>query len=491
MLDITFVKDIQDKVVTVMGLGRFKQGSGVGAAKWLLRHGAQIVVTDLKSETELKTSVDLVMDWYAKYREQYKDREIYAPVFVLGQHKDDDFTNVEMVVKNPDVPKESKYVELARQNDVRVESDVSLFLHFYRHPYVAVTGTRGKSTTTALMGEMLKKINPKTLIAGNIMHSPLEDLDALLEESAPVPVALELSSWLLESLEHLKGQGQGPQIGVLTNVSEDHLDRYKSFDEYLKAKEIIFDLQSPDQCAVLNYDHPIVLQVGERAKAKRYWFSSKPLPEGVDGSYIDAKGDLHLRIDAKDRALSRVSEWPALQGQHNIENALAAVLVATLSGVSDDAICEVLKSFQGLEGRQQSVREWNGATFVNDTNATSPDAVVVALKRFDPEGKKNIVLIIGGKGKGAKFDAMAAEVRAHAKHVVYLEGTATDEIETMIGASIPASYAKSMDEAVAAASKASAEGDVVILSPGTASFGMFKNAYDRGGQFVEAVKNLD
>lgn len=492
MLDLHDVKDVQDKVVTVMGLGRFKQGSGVGSAKWLLRHGAQIVVTDLKSETELKASVDLVMEWYAKYRDQYKDREIYAPVFILGQHRDDDFLNVEMVVKNPDVPKESKYVSLAREAGVRVESDVSLFLHFYRHPYVAVTGTRGKSTTTSLIGEMLKKINPKTVIAGNIMHSPLEDLDWMLEEKEAVPVALELSSWLLESLEHLKGQSQGADIGVLTNVSEDHLDRYNGFEEYLKAKELIFDLQDPQQKAVLNFDHPIVLQVGQRVKSQRYWFSSKPLPEGLLGSYVDGNGDLHLRLEAgKDRKLCHVSEWPALQGQHNIENALAATITAALSGVKDDDICATLRSFEGLPGRQQSVREWNGITFVNDTNATSPDAVSLALQRFDPEAKKNVVLIIGGKGKGAKFDAMAAEVKKHAKHVVYLEGTATDEIETLIGAGVPASYAKSMDEAVTSAAKAAKEGDVVLLSPGTASFGMFKNAYDRGGQFVEAVKNLE
>lgn len=487
-LDLTSVKDIQDKVVTVMGLGRFKQGSGVGAAKWLLRHGAQIVVTDLKSETDLKASVDLVMEWYEKYRQEYKDREIYAPVFVLGQHRDDDFTNVQLVVKNPDVPKESAYVELARQNDVRVESDVSLFMHFFRSPIVAVTGTRGKSTTTALIGEMMKHVNLKTVVAGNIMHSPLEELDWMLEETSPVPVALELSSWLLESIQHLN---RGPEISVLTNVSEDHLDRYKNFEEYLEAKEIIFTLQKPDQKAVLNYDHPIVLQVGERAPSIRYWFSSKVLPEGLRGAYVDGAGDLHLRLElGQDEKLCHVSEWPALQGQHNIENALAATLAAALSGVKSADICDSLKTFQGLEGRQQTVREFNNITFVNDTNATSPEGVIVALKRFDPESKKNIVLIIGGKGKGSKFDVMAEEVRRCAKHVVYLEGTATDEIETLIGEGVPASYAKSMDEAVAAAGKAAVAGDIVLLSPGTASFGMFKNAYDRGGQFVEAVKNL-
>src|SRR5688572_11155142 len=131
MLDLTRPEDIQDKVVTVMGLGLFKQGSGAGAAKWLLRHGAQIVVPDLKSQKDLKDSVDLVMEWYEAYRKQEPERNIYAPVFVLGQHREDDFTNVELVIKNPDVPKESAYVQMARDAGVRVESDVSLFMHFY------------------------------------------------------------------------------------------------------------------------------------------------------------------------------------------------------------------------------------------------------------------------------------------------------------------------------------------------------------------------
>src|SRR3989338_8749629 len=194
MIDLKTISDIQDLVVTVMGLGRFKQGSGVGAAKWLLRHGAQIVVTDLKSEKELRESVDLVSEWYETYRKEFPDRNIYAPVFALGGHREDDFTNVQLVVKNPDVPKESEYVKLAEQNCVRVESDISLFLHFYPHPVYGVTGTRGKSTTTALIGHMLASKHPKAVTAGNITHSPLEELDWMLQEKDQVPVVLEASS---------------------------------------------------------------------------------------------------------------------------------------------------------------------------------------------------------------------------------------------------------------------------------------------------------
>jgi len=485
--DLGSIQDIQDKVVTVMGLGRYKQGSGVGAAKWLLRHGAQIVITDLKSDKELKESVDLVMEWYEKYRREYPDRNIYAPVFILGQHREDDFTNVELVVKNPDVPKESVYVQKAQEAGVRVESDVSLFMHFYPHPMVAVTGTRGKSTTTALIGEMLKTLHEKAVTAGNIMHSPLEELDWLLDEKQPVPVVLEMSSWLLESLEHIN---KGFEVAVLTNVSEDHLDRYASFEAYIAAKEMVFRKQTHAQKAVLNYDHEIVRRVGEKVPSKRYWFSHSPLPAELMGAWLDAEGALWLRTEAGERKLCHVKEWPALQGVHNFENAMAATLAASVSGVTDGDLCAVLRTFEGLPGRQQSVREFEGVTYVNDTNATSPDGVIVALKRFGDEARKHLVLIVGGKGKGFGFDKMAEEIRKVCKHVVYLEGTSTDDIEKAVGDGIPASYAASMDEAVQAARKAAAEGDVVLLSPGTASFGLFKNAYDRGGQFVEAVKNL-
>jgi UDP-N-acetylmuramoylalanine--D-glutamate ligase len=485
-MDLTRIEDLQDAVVTVMGLGRFTQGSGVGAAKWLLRHGAQIVVTDLKSEADLKSSVDLVMQWYETYRKEYPDRNIYAPVFVLGEHREEDFENVQLVVKNPDVPKESAYVKLAEKNGVRVESDVSLFWHFYHHPICAITGTRGKSTTTALIGEMMKKVNPKAIVAGNIMHSPLEELDWMLEEKEPVPVALELSSWLLEGLDHVK---PGPEVAVMTNIAVDHLDRYESFDAYVAAKEIIFQTQSPEQKAVLNLDHEIVRKVGERVKSKKHWFSLKPLPEGMEGAYIDAEGNLRLRVNGADREICHPKNWPSLQGEHNVQNALAATLAASLSGVPDEAICQSLRTFEGLPGRQQTVREFDDVTYVNDTNATTPEAVTAALKRFQ-NGSKRVVLIIGGKAKGFGFDELAKDIREHCKHVVYLEGAATAEIEKAVGDTVPKSNAGSMDEAVLQAQKAATKGDVVLLSPGTASFGMFKNAYDRGGQFVEAVKNL-
>src|SRR3989338_6644391 len=366
-----------------------------------MRHGAQIVITDLKSEAELKESVEEITKWYSQYKNTYTDRNIYQPIFVLGEHHEDDFTNVDLVMQNPGVPRESTFVLLAKEHQIHVESDISLFFRYCPFPIYSVTGTRGKSTTTALLGEMLRTLHPKTVIAGNITRSPLEDLDWLLEEKLPVPIVLELSSWLLESLE---GLNRGPQIAVLTNAYQDHLDRYDSFEHYVRAKELIFKQQRPDHIA----------------------------------------------------------------------------------GVKDEDIHETLKTFVGLPGRQQIIAEVDGVMYVNDTTGTSPEGVIVALQRFG--NGQNIVLIAGGASKGLKFDEMAESIGKSCKQVVLFEGSAFEDIARAIGDKTPMVRADSMRTAVRAAQSVAKLGDVVLLSPGTSSFGIFKNEFDRGDQFNAMVK---
>ena len=480
-LDLTKIESIQDAMVTVMGLGRFKQGSGVGAAKWLLRHGAQIVITDLKSEEDLRESVDEIMKWYEKYVLDYPDRDIYKPIFVLGEHHEDDFTNVQLVVQNPGVARESEFVQLAKKEGISVESDISLFFRFCPFPIISITGTRGKSTTTVLLGEMLKTIHPKTVVAGNITRSPLEDLDWILEEKEPVPIVLELSSWLLESLE---GLGRGPDIALLTNAFKDHLDRYDSFEHYLWAKELIFKEQTPNQKAVLNADQDLMEEVASKANAQKFWFSEKPL-EGKDGVYLD--GDKMIRSIGTEKTEFATLSDLALEGKHNIMNALAAAIVANFAGVSDEGIRSAMKSFAGLPGRQEVVGEVEGVMYVNDTNATSPEGVLAALDRFGNDG--NIILLTGGSAKGLSFEDMGKRVREECRYTVYFEGTATDEMQSAIG-DVPGVRVDSMDKAFEEALKVAKLGDTVLLSPGTSSFGVFKNEFDRGDQFRAKVEGL-
>ncbi len=463
-----------------MGLGRFKQGSGVGAAKWLMRHGAQIVITDLKSEEELKESVEEIMMWYDTYKKAHPNGHVYPPVFVLGEHHEDDFTNVDLVMQNPGVARESAFVELARKQGIHVESDISLFFRYCPFPIYSITGTRGKSTTTALLGEMLKHLHPKTVIAGNITRSPLEDLDWLLEEKEPVPVVLELSSWLLESIQDL---GKGPDIAILTNAYKDHLDRYASFEAYIKAKEIIFEVQRKDQIAMFNADQEISKEISERAQAeKKFWVSLSPLAAGKVGAFREGEA---LKFSTPDGASTFASTKDlALAGEHNVYNVLYASLAAHLIGVQDEQIQTTLKTFAGLPGRQQVVGEVEGVLYVNDTTATSPEGTMAALSRFGNGG--NIILLAGGSTKGFTFEQMGDLVQKECKYVVLFEGTATDDVEKAIG-TVPHARVDSMEKAFEEASRMAVLGDIVLLSPGTASFGVFKNEYDRGGQFEALV----
>jgi UDP-N-acetylmuramoylalanine--D-glutamate ligase len=483
-IDLSSIKNFQDATVTVMGLGRHKKGSGIGAAKWLMRHGAQLVITDLKDEEELRESVEEIMKWYSEYKESMPDRDIYQPVFVLGKHEVENFTDVDLVVQNPGVARESEFVLLARENGVRVESDISLFFRYCPFPIYSVTGTRGKSTTTSLLGEMLKIKHPRTVIAGNITRSPLEDLDWLLEESEPVPIVLELSSWLLESIE---GSGMGPQIGILTNAFKDHLDRYPSFEAYIHAKELIFQEQKPEQIAILNADQEIVAQMASSIPSRHvYWFSHSQLQEGKDGVYCEGD-NLVRRVGGVETNFAHVHDLK-LEGEHNIMNALAASIAAHLAGVPDDQIHSTLKIFAGLPGRQEILGEIEGVMYVNDTTGTSPEGVMAALKRFGKGG--NIVLIGGGSSKGLSFVELGKMIGEQCKFVVVFEGTAADDFERAIGEGAITARAGSMAEAVKLARANAKLGDVILLSPGTSSFGMFKNEFDRGDQFVAEFEKI-
>ncbi len=499
-LNLSDISSFQDAVVTVMGLGRFKQGSGIGAAKWLMRHGAQLVITDLKNQEEMRESVDEISHWYDVYRGQFPDRTIYQPLFVLAEHRAEDFADVDLVVQNPGVPRESEFVQLAREQNVPIESDMSLFFRYCPFPIYAITGTRGKSTTTALLGEMFKGIHPKTVVAGNISRSPLEDLDWLLLEKSPVPVVLELSSWQIESLENID---RAPEIAVLTNIFPDHLNRYASLEAYAQSKMQLFRHSKEGQRAVLNADHEMVRILSDQITCKKYWFSEHDfsgtfppsggtpptavvVPSEKEGVFL-RRGQIICVVEGKEHVLGDTATM-ALKGTHNLLNALAASLSAHLAGVPADAISAALRSFQGLPGRQEIVKEVRGVAYVNDTTATSPDGVIAALDRFG-RGKQ-IVLITGGTTKGLPYGSMGEKVAKTCKYVVYLAGNATPDIQAAVGQAIPSVVAMSMEEAVKLASKQATEGDTVLMSPGATSFEMFKNEFDRGEQFVEAVKKV-
>ncbi len=485
-MDLSNIKNFQDAVVTVMGLGRYEQGSGMGAAKWLMRHGAQTLVTDLKDETELEESMNLIMGFYEEYREKYPDRTIYQPVFILGEHRRDDFLEADCIVMNPGVPSDSEFIVAAKEAGVSIESDVSLFFRYCPFPILAVTGTKGKTTTTKMLGEMMKKTDENTIVAGNVGVSPLEFLDDLLEGGKERKIVIELSSWLLESLPPaFREMGKGPDIAVLTNVFPDHLNRYHSFGDYVHSKEIIFEWQSPEQHTVLNWDQETVRFMEEKVKAKLSWCSQSY--QDHDGCFVK-DGQIVWRHDGNEEVVVPVAEV-ALKGDHNMENVLTSVCAAALRGVDLESIAAVVRTFEGVSDRQELVREVDEISYVNDTTATNPDAVIAALKRFGADG--DIILIAGGQNKELEYQTMADEVAKTCKHVVLFDGDASDLFEKALGDRVPISKdIASMEAAVQTAKSLAAKGDIVLLSPGAASFNMFKNEFDRGEQFREEVRKL-
>ena len=281
--------------------------------------------------------------------------------------------------------------------------------------------------------------------------------------------------------------GLGPEIGILTNAFKDHLDRYDSFEHYLWAKELIFQEQNESQLSIFNGDQEISDEIAARVSSnKQYWFSQKILPDGKNGVYREGD-NLVRRIDGKETPFAHVHDIK-IEGEHNIANALAASLAAHLAGVSDDDIHVSLKEFNGLPGRQEILGEVEGVVFVNDTNSTSPEAVMAALKRFGNGG--NIVLITGGDAKGFTFQEVGKMIGEECKYVVILEGGAAGDIEKAIRDGAPSVRADSMEKAVKNAMENSTLGNIVLLSPGASSFALFKNEFDRGDQFKAGFEKI-
>lgn len=481
------MENFQDAIVTVMGLGRYTQAGGLGATKWLLRHGAQIVITDLKDAAELKESVDLVMEWYEKYRTQYPNRTIYQPLFILGQHRQEDFLSVDCVVQSPGVPSEAEFIAAARQKNIAVESDVSLFFRYFPHQTIAVTGTRAKTTTTIMIGEMLKSLDPEAAVSGNVKISPLELLDDLLAKAKPTPVVIELSSWLLESVpKAFSDRQKGPDISVITNVFPGHLGtRYATFDDYVRSKEIMFEYQTPEQFTVLNWDNEGVRNLGPKVKAKLFWCSRTW--QDHDGCYIK-DGNVVFRRDGVDTVVIAVDKL-GLKDEVNMDNVLTSACAAMLRGVAVEGVAKVLASFTGVSEGQELVREIDEISYINDTTASTPLAAIASLDKFG--SKKDVVLIGGGDNAKLDFSALIQKIPEVCRHVILLPGTATDVVVEGINGKVTYEIAMSMEDAVQKARLVAIKGGVVLLSPGALpTGGLFRNEFDRGEQFRDAVRGL-
>ena len=424
--------DLRNKRITVMGLG--VHGGGLGVTRFLLEQGAHVIVTDLRSAEILQPSLEALAG---------------LPVeFVLGEHRDQDFERVDMVIRNPGVPRESRYLQLARAAGVAIEMEMTLFFRLCPAPIIGITGTKGKTTTTTLTGAMLREVYPDTVVAGNLRVSALEQLPRI---TAKTPVVLELSSWQLEGLGEA---GLSPEYACVTNLSPDHLDRYGSMADYGLAKQQIFLYQSPDDVVVLPKHDLIVNPWANDAPGRVIWF------DGNEG-------------------------WPMgqLQGQHNALNIAAAAALAQAYGVPDAAIRNAIEHFAGVEHRMELVREINGVRLINDTAATTPTAAAAALNSMTSP----VILIAGGADKKLAWTPLVEAIQqsAQLKRLIILDGTGSPALSAALGTE--QERYQSFEQAIRAAFAEAEAGDTVLLSPGAASFGMFRNEFHRGEEFRRIV----
>ncbi len=459
---------LKDKRVLVMGLGL--HGGGLGVTRWLLKQGARVTVTDLKKPNELRPTISQLGD---------------APVeWVLGEHRLVDFVNADLIVRNPGVPRESRYLEFARARGIPVWMELGLFLEQLPRgaaQVIGITGTKGKTTTTVLTGEILRRVAPKTVVAGNLRVSALEALDRI---DAETPVVLEMSSFQLEEFQELK---ISPHLAAITNVYPDHLNRYQDLDEYAWAKAQIFLHQSPRDHLILNFDNPICTRLRPKAIAPVTWFSrTRRLKEGA----LVEKDWLVWSAQGKHKVLPVAA---LMAGQHNVENALAALAITAVWGAPLEVIAEGLRAVQSIPHRLERVRELNGVRYINDTTATAPNATIAALRTLAPGGG-TLYLIAGGFDKGLPYDDLARVIGETNTRVILLAGDATDKLEAALDEAgfkdRIVGRADTLERAVEQGQAAARPGDTVLLSPGAASFGMFANEFERGEQFREIVNAL-
>ncbi len=451
--------DLRGKRVLVMGLGL--QGSGMAAARYVAQQGAIVRVTDMKSPEILAPSIQALAG---------------LPIeFILGRHREEDFLWAEMVIRNPGVPRTSPYLRLAQEHGAQTEMEIALFFLACPGRIIGITGTRGKTTTTMLLYEILRKSSGKpTVLGGNV--AGVETLSLLPQITADTQVVLELSSWQLEGLAP---HAISPSVSIMTNVYPDHLNTYSGMEEYAEAKANIFRHQSATDLSVFNYDNPWTRRFGEESPSNT-WFTS--LERG--GSFARGSSSIEPFV---------FTETP-LVGRHNLENVLLATTTARLLGITDADIRETARTFRSVSHRLDEVRVVRGVRYVNDSTSTTPVAGRVGIEAFNAP----IVLVAGGNTKHLPLEQWPATIVQHCRDVILLPGTGTDELLPALaeearkqGKANPVhgvfdSFTAVMDAAVACTHS----GDVLLFSPGFTSFGMFLNEFDRGDQFVAYVQAL-
>ena len=439
----------------VVGLGK----SGVASALFMQAHGAQVTVSDAKPQDQLKKEIPRLLD--------------QGLAVETGGHGERTFRGQDLIVVSPGVPVDAPPLVQARALGETVIGEIELAAQFLPGPIVAITGSNGKTTTTALAGEIVAASGLKTVVGGNIGTPAI----SLVEQATPETVAvLEVSSFQLETIQTFR-----PKIAVVLNITPDHLDRHRTFQVYVDAKARIFENQTAEDFAVLNADDPTCAELAPRTRAQVFWFSRKK--EVAQGAYV-RDGRIFLRDGSGQGEIMQVSEIH-LKGAHNVENVLAAVCVGALLHCEPARIREAVQNFKAVEHRIEYVATVRGVEYYNDSKATNVDATIKALESFPA----NIHLILGGKDKGSDYTLLNHLLRERVKRV-YTIGAAADKIESHIKGAAEIVHAETLESAVKRAAASAQAGDIVLLAPACASFDQFESYQHRGRVFKETVKAL-
>ena len=438
--------------ILILGFAR----SGYEAAKFLAKRGNEVILNDMKTDHE---------------QEKIDELESLGVKIVLGSHPDDLLDKTfDYLIKNPGVPIDHKYVLKARELGIEVINEVEMAFRLLPKDvkFVGITGTNGKTTTTTLIYEMLIKDGKRAHLTGNIGYPLIGFLDKLKPGDI---IVMETSCQQLENLTKFN-----PDIAVMTNLSEAHIDFLKSYENYKRVKCKIFQNHDKHNIAVLNHEDKEVMESTKNIKSTKKFFSSK---EKVDGSYI--KDDAIYYYDEKIIDLKDIR----LIGTHNYENIMAAILVVKEFGVKNESIARLLKEFTGVEHRMEFVRELNGVKVYNDSKATNIKATQIALSSF----KTPVIILLGGLDRGHDFFELKDYMK-EVKHIVAL-GECRDRVESFAKElGIPCTKVETLKEAVPAAYKQAKKGDTILLSPASASWDQYKCFEDRGDEFKKLVNEL-
>jgi UDP-N-acetylmuramoylalanine--D-glutamate ligase len=446
--------DLNNKRVLVVGLGK----SGVASALFLKSRRARVTVSDSKPEAELRNEILLLLE--------------HGITVETGGHGDRTFREQDLIVVSPGVPADAPQLVQARSLGELVIGEIELAARFLQGSIVAITGANGKTTTTALAGEIIAAGRFPTLVGGNIGTPAISFVD---QAGAATWIVLEVSSFQLETIVEFR-----PRIAVVLNITPDHLDRHKTFDNYVNAKARIFENQRADDFAILNADDLTASSLSTRTRAQVFWFSRK---KEVDRGAFARGPQIYFRDGNKELEIMPLTEV-ALKGAHNLENVLAGVAIGMIAGCRPEQIRAAVRNFKAVEHRLEFVANVAGVDYYTDSKATNVDATIKALESFPA----NIHLILGGKDKGSDYRVLRG-LMSRVKRV-YTIGAAAAKIESQLQGAVEIESAETLEKAVTRASESALPGDVILLAPACASFDQFRSYEHRGRAFKEAVHSL-